>query len=43
MEQHWAYPTSHPTWASQHGRGIKRAISESDCEDVYSEGSSKEQ
>lgn len=31
------------TWTPPTRRGMKRAISESDCEDIYSEESSKEQ
>jgi YRPW motif-containing protein len=31
------------TWTPPTTRGIKRAMSESDCEDIYSEESSKEQ
>lgn len=46
---HWGYsnaPTSqtsvHNTWVPPPSRGLKRSISESDCEDNYSETSSKE-
>jgi hypothetical protein len=31
------------TWTPPSTRGIKRAMSESDCDDIYSEESSKEQ
>lgn len=45
---HWGYSstpstTSQNTWTPPSTRGVKRAISESDCDDVYSEESSKEQ
>ena len=31
------------TWTPPTTRGVKRAMSESDCDDIYSEESSKEQ
>lgn len=46
MEQshNWVYHTpSQTTWTPPQTRGIKRTISESDCEDAYSETSSKDQ
>lgn len=45
---HWGYTSTppshniHNTWVPPSGRGLKRSISESDCEDNYSETSSKE-
>lgn len=44
---HWGYSTPSPhtihnTWVPPPSRGIKRSISESDCDDNYSETSSKE-
>lgn len=43
---HWGYSstshTMHNTWVPPPSRGVKRSISESDCEDNYSETSSKE-
>lgn len=44
---HWGYSstTAHPahnTWVPPPSRSLKRSISESDCEDAYSETSSKE-
>lgn len=44
---HWGYSTPtphtiHNTWVPPQNRGVKRSISESDCDDNYSETSSKE-
>lgn len=43
---HWGYSSTshamHNTWVPPPSRGTKRSISESDCEDNYSETSSKE-
>lgn len=43
---HWGYSSSphtiHNTWVPPPSRGVKRSISESDCDDNYSETSSKE-
>lgn len=42
---HWGYSGTppHNTWVPPQTRGVKRSISESDCEDAYSETSSKDQ
>lgn len=40
---HWMYQTPPQTWTPPQTRGVKRTISESDCDDAYSEASSKEQ
>lgn len=42
---HWGYSGTppHNTWVPPQTRGVKRSISESDCEDNYSETSSKDQ
>lgn len=36
-------PNNNSTWTPPTTRGMKRAMSESDCDDIYSEESSKEQ
>jgi hypothetical protein len=36
-------PSSQNVWTPPTTRGIKRAMSESDCDDIYSEESSKDQ
>lgn len=42
---HWGYSSTPTTniWVPPPTKGIKRALSVSDCEDGYSEESSKEQ
>jgi len=42
---HWGYSSSNAasSWQPVASRGTKRPLSESDCDDAYSEESSKEQ
>lgn len=45
-QSHWVPPPqshSHHSHHSQHSNSLKRALSESDCDELYSEESSKDQ